>query len=191
MGVYLIQPVFADSRRPLRLPRRFVTLWSKSLKANSERDFKSSCPLQKHEPPQEPSAQHLEKAGRGQFPLLFRAGFRCRPLPNQTNHLAGTSPCRATGSRISSPLHGALIKTKPPCCRLRRFDRSYNASSLPHLNSNYATGAKVLYRHTVTGTSATAQSSSFPELLPTGPLSVWNFSNRWMSDCGVLIRTPT
>ena len=61
----------------------------KSLKANSERDLKSSSPLQKHQPPQEPSAQHLEKAGRGQFSLLFRAGFRCRPLPNQTNHLAG------------------------------------------------------------------------------------------------------
>ena len=30
-----------------------------------------------------------------------------------------------------------------------------------------------------------------PEMLPIGPLSVWNFSNRWMSDCGVLILTPT
>ena len=46
-------------------------------KANSERDFKSACPLQKHEPTQEPSAQDLAKAGRSQFPMLFRAGFRC------------------------------------------------------------------------------------------------------------------
>ena len=77
---------------------------------------------------------------------------------------------------LISPLHGALSKTKPPCCRLRRFDRSYNASSLLHLNSNCATGAKALYRHTDTGTSATAQSLSFREMLPRGPLSVWNFS---------------
>ena len=57
--------------------------------ANSERDLKSSSPLQKHEPSQEPSAQHLAKAGRSQFSMLFRAGFRRRALPNQTNHLAG------------------------------------------------------------------------------------------------------
>ena len=39
--------------------------------ANSARDLKSSSPLQKHEPTQEPSAQHLAKAGRSQFPMLF------------------------------------------------------------------------------------------------------------------------
>ena len=50
--------------------------------------------------------------------------------------------------------------------------------SLLLLNSNCATGAKALYRHTDTGTSATAQSLSFPEMLPRGPLSVWNFLHR-------------
>src|SRR5271165_7332074 len=76
-------------------------------------------------------------------------------------------------------------------CRWRRCDRSYNDSSLLLLNSNCATGAKALYRHTDIGTSATAQSLSFQVMLPRGPLSVWNFSHRWMSDCGVLIPTLT
>src|SRR5260221_10947270 len=34
-------------------------------------------------------AQRLAKAGRSEFPSLFRAGLRCWALPNQTNHLAG------------------------------------------------------------------------------------------------------
>jgi hypothetical protein len=39
--------------------------------------------------------------------------------------------------------------------------------------------------------SATVQSLSFQVMLPRGPLSVWNFSHRWMSDCGVLLPTLT
>ena len=36
-----------------------------------------------------------------------------------------------------------------------------------------------------------SQSLSLQVMLPKGPLSVWNFSHRWMSDCGVLLRTLT
>jgi hypothetical protein len=32
---------------------------------------------------------------------------------------------------------------------------------------------------------------SFQVMLPKEPLSVWNFSHRWMSDCGVLLPTLT
>jgi hypothetical protein len=36
-----------------------------------------------------------------------------------------------------------------------------------------------------------SQSLSLQVMLPKGPLSVWNFSHRWMSDCGVLLPTLT
>ena len=83
--------------------------------ANSERDLKSSSPLQKHEPPQEPSAQHLAKAGRGQFPMLFRAGFRRRALPNQTNHLAGL---RLAGLRDPGSHHLCMEHSAKPSHRV-------------------------------------------------------------------------
>ena len=57
------------------------------------------------------------------------------------------------------------------------------------MNSSCATGAKALYRHTDTGTSATAQSLSFHLMFARETLSVLNFSHRWMSICGVLLRT--
>ena len=50
---------------------------------------------------------------------------------------------------------------------------------------------KGLVRPTDIGISATARSLSFQVMLPRGLLSVWNFSHRWMSDCGVLLRTLT
>jgi hypothetical protein len=174
----------------LRLPRCFVRLCS-CPSSQFRACLKSSSPLQKHEPPARTFRQASRESGPRPISYALSSGFSLPGIAKPNKSLGGTSPYRATGSRISSPLHGALIKTKPPCCRLRRFDRSYNASSLLHLNSNYATGAKALYRHIDTGTSATAQSLSFLEMLPIGPLSVWNFSPRWMLDCGVSIPTPT
>jgi hypothetical protein len=176
MGVYLIQPVFADSRRPLRLPRRFVTLWSKSLKpiqsvtSNHLVRFRSTSP-RKNLPP-----SISRKRAEANFLCSFERAF-----------VAGHCQTKQITWRDFA-LQGYGI---PDLITFAWSTDQNQATGLPHLNSNYATGAKVLYRHTVTGTSATAQSLSFPELLPTGPLSVWNFSNRWMSDCGVLIRTPT
>jgi len=74
--------------RPLHSPRCFVKLGSRpssqfqSVTSNHLVRFRSTSP-RKNLPP-----SISRKRRRSQFLVLFRAGLRRRPLPNQTNHLA-------------------------------------------------------------------------------------------------------
>ena len=176
--------------RPLRSPRCFVRLCTvpqsqfKSVTSNHLVRFRSTSP-RKNLPP-----SISRKRAEANFLCSFERAFvdgHCQTKQITWHDFA----LQGYGIPDLITFAWSTQQNQSPALSLEALRQKLQRQQLTALNSNCATGAKALYRHTDIGTSATAQSLSFQVMLPRGPLSVWNFSHRWMSDCGVLLRTLT
>ena len=166
-------------KRPLRLPRRFVTLWSKSLKpiqsvtSNHLVRFKSTSP-RKNLPP-----SISRKRAEANFLCSFERAFVARHC--QTKQITWRDfALQGYGIPDLITFAWSTQQNQATVWSLEALRQKLQRQQFTAFELKLRDWRKALYRRTDTGTdtgtSATAQSLSFPEMLPIGPLSGVDFT---------------